>query len=65
MIVDLGRRVIPVEIKAGRTVAGDFFAGLDYWRGLLGRPDEPGALVYGGDDAFRRRATAVTPWFTL
>lgn len=65
LIVDLGDRLIPIEIKSARTVASDFFDGLEYWRGLGGDPHAAAALVYGGEHAFRRRGIVVYPWFTL
>ncbi|MBI2900717.1 MAG: ATP-binding protein [Planctomycetes bacterium] len=65
ILVDLGDRLIPIEIKSAQTIAGDFFSGLDYWRSLGAGTDVPAALVYGGDRAFRRQGTVVCPWFTL
>lgn len=34
VLIDRGTELQPLEIKAGRTVAGDYFAGIDYWRSL-------------------------------
>ena len=56
---------IPVEAKSGETLAGDFLEGLEFWRGLSGRPEGPAALVYGGDQGFLREGVAVRPWFAL
>lgn len=51
-----------VEVKSGATVAGDFLAGLDYWRDRLpGRTLHPW-LVYGGDAGQRRERATVLPW---
>jgi predicted AAA+ superfamily ATPase len=64
VIIDLGSRLVPVEVKSGRTVAGDFFAGLEYWLGLPGNAEKQGVLVHGGDDQpHRRRGHTVRPWF--
>lgn len=65
VLIDLGNRLIPVEIKSAQTVAVDFFAGLDYWRRLSGRENSPAAMVYAGDSQFRRHGVAVHPWFRL
>ncbi|MBI1789131.1 MAG: DUF4143 domain-containing protein, partial [Acidobacteria bacterium] len=65
VLVDTGSRLLPVEIKSGQTIAGDFFAGLNYWRQLSGHPDAPAALVYAGDRPLRRSGTVVYPWFAL
>lgn len=53
---------IPIEIKSGQTVAGDYFVGIDFWRSMTGRPDAPAAVVYGGNDMFKRRGNSVIPW---
>jgi predicted AAA+ superfamily ATPase len=63
ILVDLGRRRIPMEVKAGETVAGDFFKGLDNYLTLS--EDPWGILVYGGDEAYERRGHRVRPWFSL
>ena len=46
-------------------MAGDFFAGLRYWRGLAGDPAAPAALVYGGDRSYRREGFTVYRWSDL
>ena len=63
ILVDLGRRRIPMEVKAGETVAGDFFRGLNNYLTLSGDPW--GVLVYGGDEAYERRGHRVRPWFAV
>lgn len=44
---------MPVEAKAGETLAGDVFRGLDYYLGLAG--GGAGVLVYGGAESYVRR----------
>ncbi|GAB4224341.1 MAG: ATP-binding protein [Acidobacteriota bacterium] len=65
VLVDLGATLVPIEVKSSQTLAGDAFENLQFWRRLTGSDDAPGALVYGGDRTFRRRGTAVYPWFAL
>ncbi len=65
LLLDLGRDLIPMEIKSGMTVAADYFKGLEYWRKLSGRAEAPGVLVYGGDRAYRRQGFVVHPWADL
>ncbi|HET9211773.1 MAG TPA: ATP-binding protein [Thermoanaerobaculia bacterium] len=64
-VIDLGRERVAVEIKSAETVAQDFFAGLDFWRKLVGDPEAPAALVYGGDRSYRRSGVAVHSWSSL
>lgn len=62
LLLDQGAKQIPIEIKSGQTIATDFFADIDYWRKLAGRPDCPTALVYGGDASYQRRGVSVFSW---
>lgn len=62
LLMDLGSRLVPVEVKSGQTVARDFLKGLDFWRSLSGQEDCPAALVYGGDSSSTRKGTAVYSW---
>ncbi len=62
LLIDQGATQIPIEVKSGQTVAGDFFKGLDYWRSLAGKPDSPAGLVYGGDASYKRRGVAAVSW---
>jgi predicted AAA+ superfamily ATPase len=64
-VIDLGRERAAVEIKSAQTVAQDFFAGLDFWRKLVGDPEAPAALVYGGDRNHRRSGVTVYGWRSL
>lgn len=79
VLIDLGRSVVPVEIKAGATVAGDAFRGLENYlrlRAASGRAplrrapsrqsvsgSDGGVLVYGGDERYQRRGHDVRPWW--
>lgn len=62
LIIDLGNRRIPVEIKSGETVAADFFDGLDRYIQLSHDPG--GMLIYAGRETYVRRTHAVRPWWT-
>jgi len=65
IVIETGTRLIPVETKSAKTVASDFFDNLAYWRDLVGKEAGQAALIYGGDEAFKRSDTVVYPWFTL
>lgn len=62
-VVDLGLHRVPVEVKAGETLAGDAFRTLDYYAGLSGGPG--GILVYGGDDSYIRGRHSVRAWWAV
>jgi Predicted ATPase (AAA+ superfamily) len=64
LIIDLGRTVVPVEIKSAKTIATDFFRGLRYWMSLPGNSSKDGILVYGGEKGYNREGIQVRPWHT-
>jgi hypothetical protein len=64
-VIDRGRERLAIEIKSAQTVAQDFFAGIDFWRKLVGDPEAPAALVYGGERSHRRNGVAVYSWNSL
>jgi len=51
--------------NTARTIASDFLDNRKYYQGLTGDEATPAALVYGGNDAFRRSGVAVYPWFFI
>jgi len=65
VVIDRGRERVAVEIKSAQTVAEDFFAGIDFWRKLVGDPKAPSALIHGGGRSYRRSGVAVQSWSTL
>jgi predicted AAA+ superfamily ATPase len=66
VVVESGQALLAAEVKAGRTIAADFFASLDELRRLLAssgaRRRVRTRLVYGGDAAQKRRGVDVVPW---
>jgi uncharacterized protein len=64
-VIDRGSERVAVEIKSAQTVVQDFFAGIDFWRTLVGDSQAPTALVYGGERSYRRSGVAVYSWSAL
>ncbi len=63
ILIDLGNRVIPVEVKAGETVAADATKALEWWTSIPANPNHSGVLVYGGEESFTYKGFRVLPWF--
>ena len=63
VLMDLGDRRVPVEVRSGRTVPPDAVRNLRRWTALPGNPNRGGALVHGGDREFSLRGCRVAPWF--
>jgi hypothetical protein len=51
--------LMPIEIKAGKTVVRDSFAGLDKWRALAGDAAIEPTLIYGGSDEYSHNDVKV------
>jgi predicted AAA+ superfamily ATPase len=61
-ILETGDKLIPVEIKSGKTVKSDFFAGLSYWNTLSGQDPAKSLLIYGGEKRETRSLGTVLGW---
>lgn len=48
---------IPIEIKSGQTVTGDYFKGIEFWNKMT--QTEGGYVVYGGD-MMQKRSNGIT-----
>lgn len=62
LLVDLGSRVVPVEVKSGLTVPSDALDALRWWGRLPGNA-AGGTLVHGGTEGRARDGFAILPWF--
>ncbi len=62
IIVDNGGELMPVEIKAGQTIASDFFKGIRFWEKLAKVDILRAALVYCGDRSYIRSNTHIYSW---
>jgi predicted AAA+ superfamily ATPase len=62
LLLDRGTRLWPIEIKAGSTIASDWFDGLRRWMALAREVGDSPALVYGGDRSQVRGEVQVIPW---
>jgi len=64
VIIDQGTTLLPIEIKAGKTVNSDFFKTLTYWNKLSG--ESSGLIVYAGEqEEDRSTGIGVVNWFNL
>lgn len=63
IVIDDGKKLIPVEIKSGETLVNSSFDGLRYFISL-GRPaSENGVLIHGGTSMYQRDRFIVRPWY--
>ncbi|MCR4320912.1 MAG: ATP-binding protein [Candidatus Brocadiaceae bacterium] len=63
IVIDTGKRLVPVEIKSAETIDSSFFDGLRYYISLGVPVSKTGVLVHGGDALYQRENFTVRPWF--
>ncbi len=62
LVIERPEGLDPVEIKAGATIAGDWFRSLHRWTELAGESAGRPFLIYGGDQRLERSGVRVLPW---
>lgn len=60
VIVERKGRLYPLEIKSGKTVAGDCLAGLERFARIAGTASA--TLVYGGETGQKRSTATILGW---
>ncbi|MDW7730419.1 MAG: ATP-binding protein [Bacillota bacterium] len=61
-IIEHKNKLIPVEIKAGKTIGSDYFKMLNYWSALAAGKAGPSFLIYGGNESQSRSQGQVIGW---
>jgi predicted AAA+ superfamily ATPase len=64
-LIDRGEKLIPIEIKSGKTYTKDFFKGLNYWNKLSGNSLESSFVVYGGNESQKLPNGNLLTWDML
>lgn len=57
-----GEKIIPVEIKSGKTISSSYMNNLRYWRDLAGLPENQGYVVYGGEKSMQTSTGTYISW---
>ncbi|HOT89409.1 MAG TPA: DUF4143 domain-containing protein, partial [Bacteroidales bacterium] len=61
LIIDNAGKLLPIEIKSGKSINSDFFKNIDYWCGLSGVVSSN--LLYAGNTGQKRsNGTEVMNW---
>ena len=63
VIIDVGKNLIPVEVKSGETVDHSLFDGLRYFISLGTPASRTGVLIHGGEARYQRENFIVRPWY--
>lgn len=64
IVIDEGNKLTPIELKAGKTISGDYFKNLHYWEALTGK--KGGLVLYTGKESnIRQHNFAVENWIKV
>ena len=63
VIIDVGKKLIPVEVKSGETVGHFLLDGLRYFISLGTPASKAGVLIHGGEARYQRENVIVRPWY--
>lgn len=62
-IIEEADQLIPIEIKAAKTIVNDFFNGIDYWKQFTSYKSDKSYIIYGGDqNQTQRKQATVLSW---
>jgi len=65
VIIEKSDKLIPIEIKAGKTIVSDFFKNIKYWNKLSKNNKDNSYVIYGGDDNFSTKDGNLVSWRKL
>jgi uncharacterized protein len=65
LILDYGAELITVEIKAGSTIANDYFKGLHYYHKLSEEKNKRKIIIYAGNQSMQYQDVEVYSYFDL
>lgn len=64
LIIEIGRSLIPVEIKSGQTITEEYFKGINKWL-KFADPEAKPFLVYAGDKEYVRSGIDILSWKSI
>lgn len=66
LIVDIGSKLLPIEIKASKTYSPKLKTNIFSWLNLKNNTSEKGFVIYRGEEVIgKRSAVSVIPWWDL
>ncbi len=62
VILEMKNQLKAIEIKSGKTIAQDFFKGLNYWGKLSKETNPDKYIIYGGKEMQNRSQASILSW---
>ena len=64
-VIQKNHKLIPIEIKASKTIVSSFFNGLNYWADIAKEETDAGYIIYGGPENQDWPQGKVVSWKNL
>ena len=61
-LVNMGNKLIPLEVKSGQTIMTSFFNSLSKWNTITNSDPKNGYVIYGGDAVQKRSLGNIISW---
>ncbi len=61
-LIERADKLIPIEIKASKTVSKEYFNNLIYWNSISGNDSKNSFVVYGGDETIKSSFGSFVNW---
>ncbi len=61
-LIDLGIKLIPIEIKSGASALNDYFDGLNRWNEMSNSDKSGGYVIYGGEHTQENKSGHLISW---
>ncbi len=66
LIVDIGSKLLPIEIKASKTYSPELKSNIFSWLNLKNNTSEKGLVIYRGEEVIGKKSpVSVIPWWDL
>ncbi len=62
VLSEQGEKLMPLEIKSGKTINQDYFKGIRKWLALAGESAAEPSLIYGGDESLTHSGIKLCSW---
>lgn len=62
VLIEEADTLIPIEVKSGQTVTGDYFIGINKWLAIAKTGVGTPYVIYGGNESYKRSGTEVLCW---
>ena len=65
LLIETAGKVIPIEIKSGKTINPDYFKEINHWNLLQSRLKSTACLIYGGDENQKLKEAGIVSWSSI